>query len=208
MTATIGQTLVATGVLHGWHFAGPKLRDGRPLPKAGETLHHEGACVPCESGLHFSTRAIDALAYAPGPFVAQVSGPANALPHGDPDPVDKHCGTWRRCESDYVDVTRVLHEWACWCATRALDAEEAAGRAVDPRSREAIRVKLAWLDGKATDQQLAAARVAAWAAQDAARVAARDAAARDVAWAAEREAQKAELERRLTAALAEAGVKP
>jgi len=38
--------------------------------------------------------------------------------------------------TDYTDATRTLHEYACWCATRALDREEAAGRPANPRSRD------------------------------------------------------------------------
>ena len=45
----------------GWHFAADRLRDGRPLPRKGDTLKHDGAVVLCQSGLHASVRAIDAL---------------------------------------------------------------------------------------------------------------------------------------------------
>lgn len=166
----------------GWHFAGQTLRDGRPLPKAGERLEHTGPLVPCESGLHFSVRAIDALTYAPGAMVALVEAPDDAIAHNG----DKHVASWRVAVSGYADATRVLHEFACWCATHALDREYAAGRKVDPRSRSAVAVKLAWLDGKATDNELAAAWDAAW---DAARAA---------AWDAAGDAQSVELERRLT----------
>lgn len=57
-----------------WHWmaAGdgkPILRDGRPVV-VGEWLRHEGEARICESGLHASRRCLDALAYAPGPWVA------------------------------------------------------------------------------------------------------------------------------------------
>jgi len=207
-----------------WHFAGNTLRDGRPLPRKGDVLKHDGLVVPCESGLHGSERPLDALAYALGANVALCELGGTVVPHES----DKHAASERHYLSGYVDASRVLHEFACWCATRALDREEAAGRKVDPRSRAAIATKLAWLDGKATDDDLAAAWAAAWdaasaaasaaawaaaraardaawdaaraAASDAARAAARDAAARDAAaWDAARDEHNAELERRLMA---------
>ena len=187
----------------GWHFAGKTLRDGRPLPRKGDTLKHDGDVVPCKSGLHASKRAIDALQYFPGPMMAQVRLSGTIVPHGNP--VDKYAASERENLTDYVDATRVLHEFACWCATQALDREEAAGRKVDPRSREAVRVKMAWLDGKATDKELAAAKAAAGAAAgaaawDAAGAAAWDAAwnaAWNAAWGAAWDDQNDELDRRL-----------
>lgn len=202
--------MTARASIRGWHFAKTTLRDGRKLPRKGTTLRHDGEVIPCQSGLHFSERAIDALEYAPGTFVALVEGPPDALPHGSP--TDKRCGAWRKNLTPYVDSAKVLHRFACWCATRAMDREEAAEERIDPRSREAVRVKLAWLDGKATDEELlaagaaamcgAAAGTAAWAssrasAWDAARDAAWDAAwdaARGAARDAERIAQNTQLE--------------
>jgi hypothetical protein len=79
---------------------------------------------------------------------------------------------------------RTLHEFAIWCAE---DALKRVGNP-DPRSLNALEVKRRWLDGKATDEELAAAWDAAWdAAGDAARAAARDA-AMDAAWDAARAA--------------------
>lgn len=75
---------------------------------------------------------------------------------------------------------RILHESAVWCAEQALALVEQP----DPRSVAAPAVKRRWLDGKATDRELLAAKAAAWlAAQDAARVAA-EGAEQDAAWAA------------------------
>jgi hypothetical protein len=86
-----------------------------------------------------------------------------------------------------------LHEFACRVAERALKAEVEAGRSVDARSWAAIRVKCAWLQGEATDDEL---RTAEEAAEEAARAAARAeaawAAARaEAAWAAARAATRA-----------------
>lgn len=55
-----------------WHFTGDTLRDGRDIPAVGEVLRHEGPIELCALGLHASERAIDALAYAPGPMIHRV----------------------------------------------------------------------------------------------------------------------------------------
>jgi len=94
-------------------------------------------------------------------------------------------------------------------------AEHVVHLADSPASQAAIDTKRAWLRGEATDEELAAARAAAWAAAwDAAGAAARDAAgaaawaaagaaARDAARAAARAAAgAAEIEWQLAAALA------
>jgi len=74
-------------------------------------------------------------------------------------------------------------------------AEDVLHLARDPRAAEAIRVARLFAVGRATEQQLAAAQVAAWAAaRDAARAAAwaaARAAARVAAWAAARDAARA-----------------
>ena len=167
-----------------WHFTdGPRLRDGRPLPAIGETLRHEGEVIACESGLHASARLLDACNYAPGCLLHRVRLGGTIVDHGD-----KLVASERTILAT-VDATRTLHEFACDAATALLDAEEAAGRTVDPRSRRAIEVKRLWLEGKATDQELAAA----WDA------------ARDAAWVAAWDAQETELTRRIFALLAESG---
>jgi hypothetical protein len=51
----------------------------------------------------------------------------------------------------------LLHRFACRVASDVLDAVEARGLPVDPRSREAIAIKLRWLDGDATDVELTVA---------------------------------------------------
>ena len=50
----------------GWHFCGPTLRDGRPVPDEGVWLEHEGKILMCSAGLHGSRTPFDALQYAPG----------------------------------------------------------------------------------------------------------------------------------------------
>jgi hypothetical protein len=55
-----------------WHFVGPTLRNGDPVPADGEVLRHDGAVKMCATGLHASRRLLDALYYAPGPTICRV----------------------------------------------------------------------------------------------------------------------------------------
>jgi ribosomal protein L12E/L44/L45/RPP1/RPP2 len=90
-----------------------------------------------------------------------------------------------------------LHEFACRVAHACLTARRKEGHKIDPRSWRAIRVKRAWLEGKATDEALASARSAAYSAARSAESAAAWSAARSAesaaawsaAWAAAREQQ-------------------
>jgi len=201
-----------------WHFANETLRDGRPLPKKGETLTHDGDVIPCESGFHGSKRAIDALNYAPGTMVARVLLTGDVKPHGDP--VDKYAARNRKNLTDYVDCKDVLVELARVWALRA--AREHAALAFEVAGMEKEAKALRALPDDATPKQIetaaraardaaraardaardaawaarAAARAAAWAARDAARAAAWDArdAARATAWDAESDLQNKELE--------------
>jgi len=114
---------------------------------------------------------------------------------------DKACAEERKCLG-MVDATRILHEFLCWCAERALHTERKAGREPDPRSWKAVQTKRRWLAGKATDEELDEAAISAWsvarsAAWNAAESVARSAAAAEIAaesaaWnAAERAAERA-----------------
>ena len=80
------------------------------------------------------------------------------------DDVSAEDKLWAVLREELIDA-RILHEFACWCAEDALNHVENA----DERSWNAIKVKRAWLRGEASDEELAAARAAAW---DAARAAA------------------------------------
>ena len=166
-----------------WHFC--EHRDGggyltndlsgvRVHP--GLTVTVEGQPVLCEYGLHASKRAIDALSYAPGSHVCLVALGSDVVHDSD-----KSVATERTVIAE-ADATRVLHEFAIWCAEQALALVDKP----DPRSIEALAVKRRWLDGQATDEELAAA-AAAWTA---ARTAAR-AAARTAAWTAAGDARTA-----------------
>lgn len=59
------------------------------------------------------------------------------------------------------DVARQLREYACDCATRALDLVEASGRKVDPRSRAAVEVARQYARGDASKAALETARESA-----------------------------------------------
>ena len=182
-----------------WYF----LKEDRKLRYApytpvepGQVLRVEGPLELCRRGLHASIRPLDALRYAPGSIVCRVEMGGDII-HGD----DKLCASERKTLW-VADATRTLHEFACWCAERALLRERDAGREPDPRSWDAVEAKRAWLRGEIDDKALAAAADAAWATAAAARAAVYAAAAAvdaavDAAWAAAWAEQNAELERAL-----------
>lgn len=78
---------------------------------------------------------------------------------------------------------RTLRLFAVWCArgTPLPDGRKTGDLLTDPRSLAALDVAERYADNNATDEELRAARDAAWAALAAARGAARDA---EAAWAA------------------------
>ena len=158
-----------------YHFTGPTLRDGRPLPAIGEWLEHTGPLVPCKSGFHVSPDAFDALQYAPGPLCHRVEVAGEMIPHGDP--VDKYVVRRRKIVAT-IDATDLLHLVARQCALDVIhlwDAPAVVREYLDTGSEE-LRVA-AWE---------AAAR-AAWAARNATQAAAREA-AREAVRGAAREA--------------------
>ena len=88
-----------------------------------------------------------------------------------------------------------LHLIACDFAELALKRERKAGREPHPDSWNAIKIKRLWVEGKATDEELLAARSAVeaawsatWSAAEAAWSATRSA-ARSAAWSAARSEQ-------------------
>lgn len=159
-----------------WHFLAEDkclgYGDGRSV-EVGVPLECEGDPALCQNGMHGSVRLIDALHYASGPVVCRVEIEGDIIEGND-----KICGR-RRTVLWWIDATRILHEFACQCAEDALALVEEP----DPRSVAAIAAKRKWLAGKITDEELAAARSAAWAAARSAAEAARSA-ARAAAWAA------------------------
>jgi hypothetical protein len=183
-----------------WHFVHQSRRtaiyvDGRPeytgpVVDPGLVQRIDGTPICCVRGMHASPRAIDALAYAPGPIVCRVEL------DGEIDRQSDKCAAQVRRVLWVADATRTLHEFACECAESVLHLvphEYSIAAAL------AIYVKRLWLDGEADDDDLdaaraaarAAARDAAWAAARAAAWAAAWAAARDSAWYAARDAASA-----------------
>lgn len=160
----------------GWHFLAEKgkLRDGSPAASVGGVETFDGEPVLCWEGLHASARAIDALLYAPGAYVRRVRLEGTIVVGGD-----KRAAT-RRVILAEADATRTLHLFACDEAERALKAANIE----DERSWKAIRVKRLWVDGKATDEELDAAREAAWGITGVVASLAAPEAASAVAWVA------------------------
>lgn len=137
-----------------WHFLPDdrRLQYGRrTLVRPGQTLRTKKEPVPCRQGFHFSERAIDALRYAPGAVICRVTVGGKVVKNSDKGAAQERTVVWM------ADATSTLHEFACDVAEHALDTVELTGKPVDPRSRDAIRIKRLWLDGKATDSELLAA---------------------------------------------------
>ena len=188
-----------------WHFLPEDRRlrfGGRTLVEPGQTLTVEPPLELCSRGLHASVRPIDALSYAPGPILCRVALSGEIIHDGDKVCAQHRTVLWM------ADATRTLHLFACDEAERALRATEID----DSRCFDAIATKRRWIDGKATGEELAAARAAAWAAASAAAwdaawaaasaaaSAAARAAASAAAWAAARAAAREAQNERLTAA--------
>jgi hypothetical protein len=157
-----------------WHFTGPTLRDGRPIPAVGEWLIHAGPVVMCESGLHASRKALHALDYAPGLICHRV----------ECEDVVAEDSTKLVCRRRRIVGTvdgpvaeQILRRFARQCALSVIDKWDAPDivRRYLVTGDESIRAAAA---------ARAAARGAAWeAAWDAAWEAAWDA-ARGAAWEA------------------------
>ena len=197
---------------HGWHFLREDMRlgydDGR-LVKPGKALKVDCAPVLCSEGMHWSTRAIDALRYAPGPIVCRVR---SVRGHDVIRDTNKCVSTARHCIA-MADATDVLwsmsRKWAAsvfwqhfkredypdvakWLDDGDFSARSAASSAAWSAAESAARA--------ARSAAESAARSAAWSAARAARSAAESAAwsaARSAAWSAAND----ELERELFALL-------
>ena len=164
-----------------WHFVGSTLRDGRPIPPDGKWFTHKGPVVMCETGLHASTRMIDALMYAPGNTICRVV--VDIIKQRDADKLvaRRRKILWRYDAEDTLrqfarqSALSVAHLWDMPDVVREdlvgddnlRDAGWAAARDAASAARDAAWNAAAW--------------AAAWAARDAARAAAAWAAARDAA---------------------------
>ncbi len=114
-------------------------------------------------------------------YFDRFGGRMSALDILNLDDVSAEDKLWSVLREEFIPAP-ILHEFACVCAEYAISLLDNP----DPRSIKAVEVKRAWLRGEATDEELAAARNAAWDASDAARAA--DSAA---AWATDRDAARA-----------------
>lgn len=90
-----------------YHFVGDTLRDGRPVPKDGEWLEHEGRLILYFAGLHASEHPLDALKYAPGNTLCLVELGGEDLIRGD----DKVCARKRKIIARF-DATSLLRRFA------------------------------------------------------------------------------------------------
>ena len=136
-----------------WHFVGATLRDGKPVPRDGEWLIHEGPIEMCRSGLHASLHPFDALQYAPGATLCRVECCDRGIQHRP----DKLVCRERRILSriDATDLLRmfareqalsVLHLWKNppvavveYLKTGDMTLREAAREAAWGAAREAAR---------------------------------------------------------------------
>ena len=140
-----------------WHFTNEKMTlgygDGRKIVE-GECLSCEGDIEICRNGMHGSKRIVDALRYAPGPILTRVEITGDVV-----EDDNKIAGRHRKVLWS-LDATEILHRFAVQVA---LDACHEAG-VTDPVVLAAPQAKLDWLDGKISNEELVAARSAAWSA--------------------------------------------
>jgi hypothetical protein len=170
-----------------WHFARtndegvPVLGygDGREI-RVGETLTVDVHLVLCEAGLHASENILDALNYAGGNVICEVTL-GGVIVVGD-DKVTAQERTVVRM-LDAATGEKVLRQFARWCALSVAhlwEMPEVVRRYLETGD-ESIR-DAAWAAARAAAWDVAGA--AAWAAAGAAAWAAAGAAAWDAAWAA------------------------
>ena len=163
----------------GWHFVGEKLRDGRPIPRDGVWLEHDGPVVICMSGLHGSRLPWHALLYAPGDVLCRVEF------DGIVDEDDDKLVARRRRILCRADISETLCYFARMQALSVAHLWTPADVVIEYLMTGDERIK---------DSARDAARVAVWdAARDAARVAVWDAArvaVWDAVWDAARDAAR------------------
>jgi len=175
-----------------YHFLKDDMCGGygsEPVWKIGEEREiKDGELRLCERGYHSSPSWYDALGYAKGSMacIVEVSKPEYK---DDTKQVSRN-----RKLINARNAEKVLRDWGCDCAERALKK----AKVTDERSWNAIKIARLYIKGAATKGELdaakSAARDAAWdaardAAWDAAWDAARDA-AKSAAWDAARDAAK------------------
>ena len=175
--------------MEAWHFIKEDrtMQYSGDLVEVGKTYVFDGDPKLCEQGYHASLRAIDALAYSPGPVICRVRMGGEIVTGDDKLVANERHVIWMS------DATETLREFARWCALEVAHLWDmpAGVRQYLETGDESLRAA-AW--DAARDAARAAAWAAAWdAAWDAARAAAWAAAwdaARDAAWDAARDAAK------------------
>jgi hypothetical protein len=176
-------------VIRAYHFTGPTLRDGAPVPADGVWLEHAGPVVMCESGLHASRDPFDALQYAPGGTLCLVDVDGDVSEQSG-----KLAGRRRRIVAR-IDADALLWQFARQCATNVLHLWDApdvvraylqtGNEEIRAAAQDAARCAASSITPRRRDARPhgAAARPAAWAAAQAAACdAAAQAAACDAAW--------------------------
>ena len=165
-----------------WHFIGSNWRTstGGLLVEIGKPLIHVGDLMPCISGLHASTRAIDAVKYASGPVITLVKCEGEFIDDADKFVCRKRTALWGYDATDELWVfarkaaLEVLHLWPDapdfvreYLETgddRLREVTHAAGYAAAQDARTADVARGAALTANAAGPRVvwAAARSAAW----------------------------------------------
>ncbi len=102
-------------MIRAYHFIGPRLRNGEPIPPDGEWLSVDAAKLKmCQFGLHASEHPLDALGYAPGFTLCLVDLDGEVLRESD-----KLCAEKRRIIARF-DARELVLKFARDCASDVL----------------------------------------------------------------------------------------
>ena len=166
-----------------WHFlaADRRMANETEIVKPGYIYTTIGGLKLCESGLHASVCAIDAIKYAPGPVVCRVRCSGEIIDGGDKIVCRNREVLWM-ANADSI-LRLIVTE--CVRKTPLHDGRTVWDLLTDPRSRNAVEVAEKFAHGKATREELDAAWYAARYAAGAAASASAWDAARDAARAAQ-----------------------
>jgi len=195
-----------------WHFTSDKLRDGRPIPKRGVWLVHDGPVEMCCSGLHASEHPFDALQYAPGILLHKVELREIVDIQSDKivarqrkivatHDMSEICRKFARQQALSVvknwktPAPDIVIKWLKYGKEKFREAAEAAAEAASwsaaeaaARSAAEAAAEAAWSAAEAAARS--AARAAARSAAEAAARSAAEAAAKAAAWSAAEAAAK------------------
>jgi len=132
-----------------WHFLNDDgsycYGNGKPRPGGTETVSIDKRPLKLYYwGLHASRNIIDALGFARGCLLRRVELGGEMVKYRD-----EVCAT-RRHELWRMDITNILHEFACWCAERAVKRLPEPY----PQFENALKTKRAWLRGECNDETL------------------------------------------------------